>query len=77
MAHILVLMSLLNIGVFFQVFDLSIPTRMKLTLFTSQDDVARELKALAKEIERSKKDLERVTPQYEQLLADEEEIIKG
>lgn len=42
-----------------------------------QDEVFRELKALEKDIQRSKSDLEQVNPEYEKLLAQEEEIIKG
>ncbi|KAG6547702.1 hypothetical protein Mapa_010514 [Marchantia paleacea] len=43
----------------------------------TKDEVFRELKALEKDIQRSKSDLEQVNPEYEKLLAQEEEIIKG
>ncbi|KAL2642026.1 hypothetical protein R1flu_009613 [Riccia fluitans] len=43
----------------------------------TKDEVFRELKALEKDIQRSKSDLELVKPEYERLLAQEEEIVKG
>jgi hypothetical protein len=64
----------MNVEFFFLVFDLSVYN----TYFLSpQEEVARELQALAREIERSKVELDTIIHQYEQLLADEEEIIKG
>ncbi|KAL3684701.1 hypothetical protein R1sor_002723 [Riccia sorocarpa] len=43
----------------------------------TKDEVLKELKALEKDIQRSKNDLELVKPEYERLLAQEEEIVKG
>ena len=40
-------------------------------------DVQRELRAIEKEVEQSRKDLEEVSPFYDQLMAQEEAILKG
>lgn len=40
-------------------------------------EVQRELKAIEKEVEQSRKNLEEVSPIYDQLMAQEENILKG
>lgn len=52
-------------------------SRIQCIMWVHQEEVLKELNGLEKEVEESKRDLEQVNPFYEQLMAQEEAIIKG